>query len=97
LSVHPSYRIVTSANISNSGCWIKQEFIGEGIGLEYAWFWLAGGLNLFLYVPVFLKLKHIIVVESTTKFFRYRVKWATKKERLISREQAVLVNPRTML
>ncbi|KAF8508139.1 hypothetical protein JB92DRAFT_2955111 [Gautieria morchelliformis] len=78
-------------------CWIKKSFIGDGIGLEYAWFWIAGTLNLFLYVPVFLALKHIIVVEPTSTCFRYRVKWTTKEERLIAREQAVPVNPRRML
>ncbi|KAF8508131.1 hypothetical protein JB92DRAFT_2955067 [Gautieria morchelliformis] len=78
-------------------CWIKKSFIGEGIGLEYAWLWTAGTLNLFLYVPVFLALKHIIVVEPTSTCFRYRVKWTTKEERLIARGQAAPVNPRRML
>jgi hypothetical protein len=85
------------AYISNSGCWITKNFIGDGIGLEYAWLWLAGGLNLFLYVPVFLTLKHIIVVEPTSTFFRYRVKRTTKEERLIAQGQVDLVNPRRML
>ncbi|KAF8523127.1 hypothetical protein BU17DRAFT_86279 [Hysterangium stoloniferum] len=54
-------------------CWIKPEFIAEGIGLEYAWMWLAAAISLFLYIPVFLTLRKIIVVERVDRWWQYRV------------------------
>ncbi|KAF8585577.1 hypothetical protein K439DRAFT_1040933 [Ramaria rubella] len=80
-------------------CWIRKEFISDGIGLEYLWLWIAAAMNLSLYIPVFLALKRIIIVEPTDqKWLRYRVIWTTKEQRVLSRAQEDgPVNPRRML
>lgn len=48
-----------------SGCWITEKYLGEGIGLEYAWMWLAATLNLAYYLAAFLVLKGYLFVERT--------------------------------
>jgi len=70
--------------IFRSGCWIKSKYIAEGIGLEYAWMWFAAAMNLLFYIPVFLVLQGLMVVEDdedTRSWWRYTFRRTTPEEK----------------
>jgi len=68
----------------SSGCWIKSKWIADGIGLEYAWMWFTAAMNLLFYVPVFLVLQGLVVVEEdedSESWWRYSFRRTTPQEK----------------
>jgi len=63
-SYSPQFPSELPTYIWTLGCWIRREYLAEGIGLEYAWLWLAILMNVLFYIPMFLVLNKVIWVWS---------------------------------
>jgi len=80
-------------------CWIRKNYVVDGIALEYAWLWLAALLNVLFYIPVFLVLRRILIVEPVlSNWSGYQMRFTNHEERRTLRQSVTkMIKPHRML